>query len=171
MIDQSLINPGSYWSFWGRIGKPSAGNGFVVGRNIVEGRLVRQVGGGLCQLSSLVYHLALLGGLEIVERHPHSIDIYRENERFTPLGADATVVWGFKDLRLKNPYHFAISMSCFLDDKRLAGQLRSEETIPSLEVSFLREVITPGRVRVSTVIGGQTQAITEYEQKPGLRAL
>ena len=171
MIDQSLIHPGNHWSFWERVGKPSVGNGFLEGRNIVEGQLVRQVGGGLCQLSSLVYHLALLGGMEIVERHPHSIDIYREHERFTPLGADATVVWGFKDLRLKNPYQFAISMGCFLDGERLVGQLRSEETIPQLEVLFDREEITPGRVRVRTIVRGKTQAVTEYEQRPGLRVL
>jgi len=169
LIDQSLIKTGSHWSFWKRVGKPSSGNGFVEGRNIVNGRLVRQVGGGLCQLSSLIYHLALLGGLEIVERHPHSIDLYREEERFTPLGADATVVWGFKDLRLRNSYPFAISMGCFLDGKRLVGQLRSEAEMPSLEVEFVREAIAPGRVRVQTLVSGNQHGVTEYEQRPGLR--
>lgn len=168
-IDQSLMNPGGQWSFWGRVGKPSVGNGFLEGRNIVDGQLVRQVGGGLCQLSSLLYHLALLGGLEIVERHPHSIDIYRDSERFTPLGADATVVWGFKDLRLRNSYQFAISIGCFLDGERLVGQLRSREVIPAPEVLFVREEMSPGRVRVRTVVGGRTQGVTEYEQRPGLR--
>lgn len=62
LIDNSLIKPESHWSFWSRVGKPSAGNGFVEGRNIVDGELVVQVGGGLCQLSSLLHHLALLGG-------------------------------------------------------------------------------------------------------------
>jgi vancomycin resistance protein VanW len=169
LIDQSLIKPGSQWSFWERVGEPSVGNGFVDGRNIVDGQLVRQVGGGLCQLSSLIYHLALLGGLEIVERHPHSLDIYRENERFTPLGADATVVWGFKDLRLRNSYQFAISIGCFLDGKRLVGQLRSQEAVPSPEVVFVREEMAPGRVRVRTVVEGRTHGVTEYEQRPGLR--
>lgn len=169
MIEESLLNPGSHWSFWRRVGKPSVGNGFVDGRNLVDGQLVRQVGGGLCQLSSLVYHLALLGGLEIVERHPHSLDLYREHERFTPLGADATVVWGFKDLRLKNSHPFAISMGCFLDGNRLVGQLRSEAAMPALEVLFVREEIAPGRVRVYTVVGGDRQGVTEYEQRPGLR--
>ena len=154
----------------GTVGKPSVGNGFVDGRNIVDGQLVRQVGGGLCQLSSLVYHLALLGGLEIVERHPHSIDIYRDNERFTPLGADATVVWGSKDLRLRNSYPFAISMGCFLlTVSAQLGQLRSEAAIPSPEVSFVREETAPGRVRVRTLVGGHTQGVAEYEQRPGLQ--
>jgi vancomycin resistance protein VanW len=169
MIDCSLMKSGSQWSFWGRVGKPSSGNGFVEGRNIVDGQLVRQVGGGLCQLSSLIHHLALLGGLAVVERHPHSIDIYREDERFTPLGADATVVWGFKDLRLKNPYQFEISIGCFLDRQRLVGQLRSEGPIPFLDVAFLRNEIEPQKVRVRTVVGGLTHGTTEYEQRPGFR--
>ena len=118
-IDQSVIEPGGQWSFWRRLGKPSVRRGYLEGRTIMGDRLVRQVGGGLCQLSSLVHHLALLGGLEIVERHAHSIDIYREEERHTPLGADATVVWGFKDLRLRNPHPFAVSIGCAVDGHRL----------------------------------------------------
>jgi len=169
LIEDSLIKSHSQWSFWGQIGKPSAGNGFVEGRNIVAGQLVRQVGGGLCQLSSLVHHLALLGGLEIVERHPHSLDIYRADQRFTPLGADATVVWGYKDLRLRNSHPFAISMSCFLDGRRLVGQLRSETPLASLEVMFVRTRIAPDRVSVRTVVEGDRLCTTAYEQRPGLR--
>jgi vancomycin resistance protein VanW len=167
-IDGSLIEPGSSWSFWRRVGKPSRSNGFLEGRNIVDGRLQRQVGGGLCQLSSLIYHLALLGGLEIIERHAHSVDIYRENERFTPLGADATVVWGFKDLRLRNPYQFPISVGCLFQDERLAGQIRSEKAIPLPEVSFVREELAPGRVRVLTMVSSHMHGVTEYDQRPGL---
>ena len=168
-IDRSLIEPGARWSFWKQVGKPSATNGYVEGRTIVEGRLVCQVGGGLCQLSGLLYHLALVGGLEIVERHAHSVDIYREHERYTPLGADATVVWGFKDLRLRNPYPFAVAITCLLDGMRLVGRLRSRERVPSLDVSFVREQIAPGRVRVETLVAGGRRQITEYDQRPGLR--
>jgi vancomycin resistance protein VanW len=119
-------------------------------------------------LSGLLYHLALVGGLEIVERHAHSVDIYREHERYTPLGADATVVWGFKDLRLRNPYPFAVAITCFLDGMRLVGQLRSPEAGPALEVSFVREQLAPARVRVETLVGGSRRGVTEYEQRPGL---
>jgi vancomycin resistance protein VanW len=168
-IDRSLIAPGGQWSFWKQLGKPTTSNGYVEGRTIVEGRLVCQVGGGLCQLSGLLHHLALLGGLEIVERHPHSIDIYREHERYTPLGADATVVWGFKDLRLRNPYTSAVAITCFLDGMRLVGQLRSREGVRSLDVSFVREQIAHDRVRVATLVAGSRRQLTEYEQRPGLR--
>jgi vancomycin resistance protein VanW len=142
LVDRAVIEPGATWSFWHEVGRPTARNGFLEGRNLVDGRLVRQVGGGLCQLSGLVHHLALLAGLEIVERHAHSVDIYHEEERHTPLGADATVVWGFKDLRLRNPHPFAVSLGCSVEGDRLHGHVRGAGTIPVRSVTFVREPVS-----------------------------
>ncbi len=71
-------------------------------RNLVNGKIQFTYGGGICQVAGILYHLALMAGLDILERHSHSLDIYTEVERFTPLGADATVVYGYKDLRIRN---------------------------------------------------------------------
>lgn len=168
LVDLSLIEPGDVWSFWDRVGKPAPRNGFVEGRNLVDGRLVRQVGGGLCQLSSLLYHLALLGGLEIVERHAHSIDIYREEDRFTPLGADATVVWGFKDLRLRNPHQLAVSIRCVVEGDRLRGEIRSPAPLAERDVLFIREGAPSNRVHVRTIVNGIDLIETEYIQYQGM---
>lgn len=168
LIDGSLLRPGERWSFWHRVGRPGARRGFVHGRNIVDGRLVTQTGGGLCQLSSLLHHLALLGGLQIEERHAHSLDIYHEEDRFTPLGADATVVWGVRDLRLRNPHPFAVSLACRVEGTTLIGQLHAAEPVSPRAVDFVREPVSPGRVRVWTVVDGTALRETEYEQRPGL---
>lgn len=168
LINMSLIEPGGVWSFWSRIGRPSARNGFLSGRNLVDGRLVSQAGGGLCQLSSLIYHLALQSGLDIVERHAHSIDIYREDERFTPLGSDATVVWGFKDLRLHNPFPFPVSIGCVLEGTRLAGQLKCGEAVSKRDISFVYENAALGCVSVKTLVDGTERWQTYYQRRPGL---
>jgi vancomycin resistance protein VanW len=168
LLDRGIIEPGGSWSFWSELGRPTARNGFLEGRNLVDGRLVRQVGGGLCQLSGLVHHLALLAGLEVVERHAHSIDIYREEERHTPLGADATVVWGFKDLRLRNPHPCAVSIACAVDGQRLVGELRGAGAIAARTVAFVREPVSPRRIRVVTEIEGRAVGATEYEWRPEL---
>ena len=62
LVDGIVLQPGQAVSFWHCIGQATRENGFVEGRNIIQGRLQRELGGGLCQLSSLLYHLALLGG-------------------------------------------------------------------------------------------------------------
>ncbi|HET7229483.1 MAG TPA: VanW family protein [Longimicrobium sp.] len=168
LIDGSLLEGGERWSFWHRVGRPRGRRGFARGRNLVDGRLVAATGGGLCQLSSLIHHLALLGGLEIEERHAHSIDIYHEAQRFTPLGADATVVWGVKDLRLRNPHPFAVSIAVRVEGTTLTGQIRAAGPVLPLEVRFVREAVSPGRVRVWTLVDGTARGATEYEQRPGL---
>ena len=167
-INLSVVGANENWSFWQYVQQPTVSNDFVVGRNLVNGQLTRQVGGGLCQLSSLIYHLALSVGLQVTERHAHSIDIYREHERFTPLGADATVVWGFKDLRLKNPYALDVVIECFIEGHFLTGRIYCRNPLPKFEIDFVREQISAQHLLVHTLVNQQAHTQTTYIQKQGL---
>ena len=169
LLNHSLIQPGQQWSFWHKLGRPDAGNGFVAGRNLVNGELVAQSGGGLCQLSSMVYHLALLAGLTITERHAHSIDIYEEHQCYTPLGADATVVWGFKDLRISNPHPFALSLSLAVEDGELYGEVNPAEPLTAQPIEFIRIPLDKTYVQVNALVNGRVKATTTYEQRQGLK--
>lgn len=64
----------------------------VNGTTIETGR-----GGGICQVSTAFYIAALKANLEIVERYPHTIVC-----DYAPIGLDATLAYGQKDLRIKN---------------------------------------------------------------------
>ena len=96
------MEPGQIFSFWQLVGEPSARRGYLDGRTLKNGRVEADPGGGLCQLSGILYLLALRGGLEMLERHAHSVDLYSGSTRFAPLGSDATVFWGYMDLRFLN---------------------------------------------------------------------
>ncbi len=126
-------------------------------------------GGGLCQLSSLVYHLGLLGGLSVLERHPRSLDIYREEERFTPLGADATVVWRFKDLRLHNPHPFPVALGFRVERSQWIGELRAFGDLTACDVSFGRVNLERPWVQVDTMVNRRRLVSTVYEQRQGLQ--
>lgn len=169
LLDRGLIGAEKAWSFWHRVGRPHAANGFLPGRNIVGGKLVALSGGGLCQLASMVYHLALLGGLTVQERHPHSLDIYEEDQRFTPLGADATVVWGFKDLRLHNPHPFPVAFGFRVEQNRLIGELRSDADLEACDVAFVRVELERPWIRVNTMVNRRLLDSTVYEQRQGLQ--
>lgn len=136
-INGAQIGPGQIFSFWRMVGLPSHKKGFQKSRSIKGDQLQEETGGGLCQLSGLVYYLALHAGMTILERHPHSLDIYREEERFAPLGSDATVVYGYKDLRLLNPFDFSLSFKFLLSDNAITGQLFSEWPMEPNEVEFI----------------------------------
>ncbi|WP_259724946.1 VanW family protein [Synechococcus sp. CS-1332] len=171
LLDDGLIGANRTWSFWHRVSRPNAANGFLPGRNIVKGKLVALSGGGLCQLSSMVYHLALLGGLTVLERHSHSLDIYEEDQRFTPLGADATVVWGFKDLRLHNPHPFPVAFGFRVERNRLIGELLSDSNLTARHVEFVRVNLKRPWIQVNTMVNQRLQVSTVYEQKQGLQTV
>lgn len=169
LLSRTVIESQESWSFWQRLHRPNAANGFVTGRNLVNGVLTAQTGGGLCQLLSMVYHLALLAGLSIIERHPHSIDIYEEHQRFTPLGADATVVWGFKDLRLHNPHPFPVSFEFFVNNGQLTGEVHAAEHLSSHDVQFIKRPLETPWMQIDTHINGQLSNTTLYEQKQDMQ--
>jgi vancomycin resistance protein VanW len=120
-LNGAITMPGNIYSFWALVGAPDTSNGFAIGRSIRSDVLGADVGGGLCQLSGLAYELGLRSGMDVAERHAHSQDLYTEATRFTPLGLDATVVWGYKDLRLKNSLRFPISFAFEVELDRVVG--------------------------------------------------
>ena len=138
-IQKIEIKANEVFSFWKIVGKPTAKNGFKNGRNIVNGKVHEQVGGGICQVSGLIYYLALKANLEILERHNHTVDIYAEEDRFTPLGADATVVYGYKDVRFRNNSSGIIYFEFEIKNDTISGKLVSE--IPILKSEILFEII------------------------------
>jgi vancomycin resistance protein VanW len=127
MINEYVIMPGGMFSFWHVIGDPK--KRFKKGRAIIRGKLSEEVGGGLCQVSGLLYHVSLLAGLEIIERHNHSIDLYTDETRYTPLGTDATVVYGYKDLRIKNNNPFPVSFQLSQREDTIEVQLLSPQLL------------------------------------------
>lgn len=128
-INNLIIKPNEVFSFWKLVRKPSENNSFKEGRNLIKNNISSDFGGGICQFSSILYYLALQSGLKIIERFPHSMDIYKEDERFMPLGSDCTVVYGYKDLQIQNPFSFAVQLKCSVNDDELYISLVSPNKI------------------------------------------
>ena len=96
----------------------------------------------------------------------NSLDIYKEEERYTPLGADAAINYGYKDLRLRNPYPFAIKYSFIVKDDELSCRIFMEDKVFPNKVQFLRQTADEKEM-VQTIIidpdGNKTElAISEY---------
>lgn len=144
------VPPGGIFSFWHIVGRPTRARGFLPGRSLLGGRLEADYGGGLCQLSGILYHLSLEAGLRILERHPHSRDIYDDRTRYTPLGADATVSYGFKDLRVLNNLQAPICFNASVSPDRISVVLCSPEYIEKHIVEFVTTSKTDGFCTVET---------------------
>jgi vancomycin resistance protein VanW len=162
-INNLVIHPGQTFSFWHLVGNPSQKNGFQKSRSIVRGQLVAETGGGLCQLSGLIYFLAIKAGLQVNERHAHSLDIYTEAERFTPLGSDATVAYGYKDLRFTNTLPHPIGLQFLLTANTLTGSITSTVPIGITAITFLYK--TENNTVLATTMAGNRVLCTNTYKK------
>ena len=125
------VDLGQVLSLWRCTGRPSARRGYLPGTVLVEGRIVIGEGGSTCLLSTVLYNAGLLAGLDVVERHAHSTDVYGAS-RYYELGRDATILYGVLDLRFRNPYPFAVLLDVAVDDARVAAAFRAP--VPDLPV-------------------------------------
>jgi vancomycin resistance protein VanW len=133
-VNEVVIYPNEIFSFWKVIGNPN--NQFKKGRTIQNGEIVEDVGGGLCQVSGIIYYVTLVAGLEVLERYNHSTDIYNDETRFCPLGTDATIVYGYKDLRVRNNYSFPLKFEIEIVDQLISIKLLSTKTIEENKLLF-----------------------------------
>jgi vancomycin resistance protein YoaR len=97
LIDNTLIAPGSTFSFNGTTGERTADKGFLEAPVIINGELQTGLGGGICQVSTTVFNAAYEAGLPIVERTNHALYISHY-----PQGRDATVNYPDLDMRFRN---------------------------------------------------------------------
>lgn len=137
-ISGVVIPSGGIFSFWHLVGNPSQRNGFKESRMIRNGKIDFEIGGGVCQVSSIIYLAVLRAGLTILERHSHSVDIYEEHERVAPLGADATVVYGAKDFQFMNTLNSDIQLIINVLDKEITLTLLSKAPIEERILHFDR---------------------------------
>jgi len=96
-FNYKLVPPGGTFSFNGTAGARTAAKGYQEAPAIVNGKLVPQLGGGVCQVGTTFFNTVFFAGLPIVERHNHSFYISHY-----PKGRDATVSFGGPDMKFKN---------------------------------------------------------------------
>jgi|GEM_PF-258618 len=96
-INNTLVYPGQIFSFNKTVGPRTPERGYKPAPVIVGGGMSLDAGGGICQVSSTLYNAALRAGMEIIERHPHSIRIH-----YVPVGKDAAVAYNYLDLQFRN---------------------------------------------------------------------
>lgn len=101
--NNKLIMPNEVFSYNQATGARNWVNGYKRAKVIVGGKYVDGEGGGVCQVSTTIYNAALLSGVGIEEVHNHTFQ-----SRYVPRGRDASVSYGYTDLKLKNTFSHPI---------------------------------------------------------------
>jgi len=109
-VNGTVLNPGDVFDYNALLGERTIERGYREAAAYRGAEVVQEVGGGICQLSSMVYYCALYSNLEIV---------YRTNHRWMPgyitPGMDATVSWGGPEFKFRNNTDYPIRIVATID--------------------------------------------------------
>jgi len=121
-ISGTILKSGEVFSLNDRAGPFSEALGFRPERAFREKGVVKEAGGGVCQLASTLYNAARNAGLQVVERVPHS-----QKVESVPPGYDATLAYGVADLKIKNPYPFPVKILSRISQGQLMIEVWGKE--------------------------------------------
>ncbi len=104
----TIIKPGEEFSFNNILGDVDEKTGYEYELVIKSGKPIPEYGGGICQVSTTIFRAAILAGLPITERRPHSFPV----KYYSPQGFDATIYPGVTNLKFINdtPGHILIQI-------------------------------------------------------------
>ena len=123
-LDGVVLRPGETFSYWRLIGHPTRRKGYLDGIVLFCGTFRPGVGGGLCQLSNLIFWMTLHTPLTVVERYRHSYDVFPDSGRTQPFGSGATCVYPYRDLMIRNDTQDTYQMRVRVGKTDLEGEWR-----------------------------------------------
>lgn len=115
-LNGTLIAPGEIFSALKYLGPFTAEAGYVPELVIKGGGLEPEIGGGLCQIGTTLFRMAMNGALPIVERKSHSLVVrYYSDPRNGLPGTDATMYDPAPDFRFENDTGRAVLLQTDVD--------------------------------------------------------
>lgn len=102
-LNGTLVPPGETLSLVERLKPFTIEDGYLPELVIKGDEIIPEIGGGLCQIGTTTFRAAMNSGLDIVERHNHSLVVsyYNDPSNGNP-GTDATIYDPSPDLKIKN---------------------------------------------------------------------
>lgn len=128
-INRILIKPNEFFSFWNLVGNVNINRGYKEGLCSINGKIIPVIGGGLCQLSNLLFWVFLHTPLSVITRHGHGSQEFEYPDANIPFGTDAAVSEGLQDLVMKNETDSTFQIVISFDEKYMYCQILSDKDI------------------------------------------
>lgn len=108
-INGYIVKPGETFSYANTVGRGTPPERGYVIAHVVGGY---DYGGGVCKISSALYHAAMNAGCRIVERHNHSKPV-----DYSAQGDDAAIAFrSRKDFRFRNEFAYDVMIQASYDE-------------------------------------------------------
>ncbi|SBW03937.1 VanW-like protein [uncultured Eubacteriales bacterium] len=158
-LDEIVLRPGEVLSYWKLIGKPTKRKGYVDGMVLRNGTFCAGAGGGLCQLSNLIFWMTLHTPLTVIERHRHGYDVFPDANRTQPFGSGATCFYPHGDLMIRNDTQEEYQLFVSVGEEYLAGEWRV-----SAPPEYVYTVVERNHEMKGQYWGGYTRHNELYQQ-------
>lgn len=122
-INNTVLMPGEEFSFNNSTGPRNAEAGYKEASVIVGGEFTVGIGGGVCQVSTTLYRAALKSDMEITSRQNHGLPV-----SYVPMGQDATVAYGYIDLKFRNNKEYPVYIEGFVRGGEIHVRLYGKKT-------------------------------------------
>lgn len=150
-----LIKPGEEFYTIKNLLPIDAGGGYLPELVIKGNRTVPEYGGGLCQIGTTMFRVAVESGLKITQRRPHSYRVVY----YEPAGTDATIYDPMPDLRFINDTSNYILIQTRIEGTKLYFDFWGTKD---------GRVVNVGKPVIYNVVRpGPTKMIETTELKPG----
>ena len=118
-LNGTLIKPGEAFSAIKYAGSFTAENGFLPEDVIKGDRILKEIGGGMCQIGTTLFRMAMNAGMPITERRNHSLVVgyYADPVNGNP-GTDATLYEPLVDFKFLNDTGNYLLLQAEIDYKK-----------------------------------------------------
>ncbi len=155
-IDGTLLKPDEIFSANLIIGPTDSAHGYLEAPVIVNGKLEKGLGGGVCQVSTTLYNAVLFAELEIIERRNHSLPV-----GYIEKGRDATLAEDYLDFKFRNNTENPIYIESFIENNRVNIKIYGKETRePHRKIQFESVII-------DTIVPPPDKVIIDPALNPG----
>ncbi len=139
-VNGQLIPSGATFSFNQTVGERTANAGYDDAPVIVNGKLEPGIGGGICQVSSTLFNVALLSGMEIVERTSHYSPV-----GYIGVGRDATVAYGYIDFQFRNAFSHPVYVVAYASGGTMTVYIigSKADKLKAVSIQVSAPVVTP----------------------------
>lgn len=125
-INNSVVYPSEIFSVNSALKPFTFKNGYRNAPVIVEGKIVDDLGGGICQVSTALYNAVLYSELKVTERQNHSLKV-----GYVDYGYDATLAGNYIDLKFKNTTRTPVLIESIVNSNRLIINIYGAEMRPA----------------------------------------
>lgn len=137
-IDGTVLMPGEEFSAGTAMRPFDKKTGYVEAGAYENGEVVKDIAGGICQVSTTLYNAVIHAELKVTSRQPHSMIV-----NYVKPSRDAAIAGDYKDLRFKNNTKYPVYIEGYVENGEVHFNIYGKETrAAGRKVEFVSETLS-----------------------------